>query len=79
MKTMTVGEFKAQFSEVIEQVKAGEKIAVTFGKKKEVIGYFTPETQIAKKNKRILGVLEKKAVAVFDQNFEMTEEEFLGI
>ena len=34
MKTMSVGEFKTKFSEVIEQVKAGEKIAVTFGKKK---------------------------------------------
>lgn len=79
MKTMTVGEFKAQFSEVIEQVKAGEKIAVTFGKKKEVIGYFTPDIRIEKKNKRILGILENKAVAVFDEKFEMTEEEFLGI
>ncbi len=30
---MTVGEFKAQFSNVIELVKKGEEIAVTFGKK----------------------------------------------
>lgn len=43
MKTMTVGEFKTHFSEVIEQVKRGEEIAVTYGKKKEIIGYFKPE------------------------------------
>jgi len=43
MKTMTVGELKAHFSDVIEQVKAGEKIAVTYGKKKEIVGYFSPE------------------------------------
>ncbi|HEV7381320.1 MAG TPA: prevent-host-death protein [Dyadobacter sp.] len=79
MKTMTVGEFKAQFSEVIEQVKAGEKIAVTFGRKKEVIGYFTPDVKTSNKEKRILGILEKKAVAIFDETFEMTEEEFLGL
>ena len=40
---MSVGEFKTHFSEVIEQVKAGERVAVTFGKKKEVVGYFLPE------------------------------------
>jgi antitoxin (DNA-binding transcriptional repressor) of toxin-antitoxin stability system len=31
---MTVGEFKTHFSDVIEQVKAGEEIAVTYSKKK---------------------------------------------
>lgn len=40
---MTVGEFKAQFSNVIELVKKGEEIAVTFGKKKESVGYYTPK------------------------------------
>ncbi|MDB5022934.1 MAG: Phd YefM protein [Mucilaginibacter sp.] len=43
MKKMTVGEFKTHFSDVIEQIKSGETIAVTFGKKKEMIGYFLPE------------------------------------
>ena len=38
MKTMTVGEFKAQFSEVIAQVKAGEEIAVTQEKRKRLQG-----------------------------------------
>ena len=77
MKTMTVGEFKAQFSEVIDQVKAGEKIAVTYGKKKEIIGYFTPEAPQPKK--RQLGILEGKAKVVFMPDFEMTTEEFLGL
>lgn len=76
MKTMTVGEFKTHFSNVIERVKAGEKIAVTFGKKKEVIGYFLPE--IPQSNaKRKLGVLEGKAQVVFPADFKITEEEFL--
>jgi antitoxin (DNA-binding transcriptional repressor) of toxin-antitoxin stability system len=43
MKTMSVGEFKAHFSEVLEDIKAGIGIAVTFGRKKEVIGYFVPD------------------------------------
>lgn len=78
MKTMSVGEFKTKFSEVIEQVKAGEKIAVTFGKKKQIIGYFTPEN-ISEKPKRKLGILEGKATAVFHDDFKMTEEEFINL
>lgn len=78
MKKMSVGEFKTNFSEVIEQVKAGEKIAVTFGKKKQVIGYFIPESP-QEKPKRKLGILEGKATAVFSDDFKMTEEEFINL
>jgi len=78
MKTMTVGEFKAQFSSVIEQVKKGEEIAVTFGKKKEIVGYFLPKV-IDSKEKRKLGIMEGKAKVTFNDDFKMTEEEFLGL
>jgi hypothetical protein len=36
MKTMTVGDFKANFSKVAEDVKNGEEITVTYGKNKEI-------------------------------------------
>ena len=77
MKKMTVGEFKTHFSDVIEQVKSGGKIAVTFGKKKEVVGYFLPEIP-EPKTKRRLGILEGKASVAFHPDFKLTEEEFLG-
>jgi primosomal protein N' len=77
MKKMTVGEFKTHFSEVIEQVKSGERIAVTFGKKKEVIGYFLSEI-LEPQIKRKLGLLEGKASVNFHPDFKITEEEFLG-
>ena len=78
MKTMTVGEFKAQFSSVIEQVKKGEEIAVTFGKKKEVVGYFKPKN-ILKENKteeRILGPLKHLGYYMANDFNETTDEEF---
>ncbi len=78
MKTMSVGEFKTHFSDVIEQVKSGEKIAVTFGKKRKVVGYFLPEIPEAK-GKRKLGILEGKASVNFHPDFKITEEEFLGL
>ena len=77
MKRMTVREFKTQFSDVIEQVKSGEQIAVTFGKKKQVVGYFLSEIS-EPKSKRKLGILEGKASVNFHPDFKITEEEFFG-
>ena len=74
---MSVGEFKSNFSEVLDQVKKGEKIAVTYGKKKEIVGYFSPE--LPEQPKRKLGILEGKATFTFSDDFKMTEEEFLGL
>lgn len=78
MKTMTVGDLKARFSEVIQEVKAGEEIAVAFGKKKEVVAYLIPKLA-RKSEKRQLGLLQGKGRAMFADEFKMTEEEFLGV
>ncbi len=77
MKTMSATAFKAHFSDLIEQVKAGETIAVTYGKKKEIIGYFVRE--LPSKRKIKLGLLEGKVKVTFAPDFKMTTEEFLGL
>ena len=77
MKTMTVGEFKSQFSKVIEKVKKGEEIAVTYGKDKAVVGIFAPPQK--KKLKRKLGILEGKVKVVFAKDFKMTDEELINL
>lgn len=78
MKTMTVGEFKTHFSEVLDQVKSGAEIAVTYGKSKEIVGYFVPKLAKTGK-KRKFGLLKGKAKATMSSDFKMTAEEFLGI
>ena len=77
MKMMSATKFKRHFSDVIDQVRAGETIAVTYGRRKEIIGYFSRE--LPNKPKRRLGILEGKAKAIFAPDFKMTEEEFLGL
>jgi len=77
MKTMTVGEFKSHFAEVLEQVKSGIGFAVTYGRKKEIVGYFLPESQLIKP-KRKLGILEGKAKVTFKDDFKMSEEDLIG-
>ncbi|CAN5583403.1 hypothetical protein BH09BAC4_BH09BAC4_00420 [soil metagenome] len=78
MKTMTVGDLKSHFSEVIQEVKAGEEIAVAFGKKKEIVAYLIPKSA-RKPEKRQLGLLQGKSTVTFADDFKMTEEDFLGL
>ncbi|MEM7114292.1 MAG: type II toxin-antitoxin system prevent-host-death family antitoxin [Chloroflexota bacterium] len=77
MKTYPVGEFKTHFSELIERVRAGEEIIITYGKKKENVAVLIPYS--AYKSKRIqLGLLQNNKLEIHD-DFKMTEEELLGL
>lgn len=78
MQTMSVGEFKANFSEVLKKVLAGEEIGILYGKKKEIVAKLVPKTA-KKKARRKLGILEGKGTITFSKDFKMTTEEFLGL
>lgn len=77
MKTMTVGEFKTRFSQVLKDVENGEKIGITFGRKKEVKALLVPNEE--KREPRKLGILADKGKVTFKDDFKMTEEEFLRL
>ena len=77
MKTYPVGEFKALFSEIIEQVRAGEEIIISYGKKKENVAVLIPYA--AYKTKKIrLGLWQGRTLKIHD-DFKMSEEELLGL
>ena len=76
MKTLPVGEFKTHFSKVISDVKSGEKIIITFGKKKENVAVIIPYKEYIKKNIIDLGLLKDKGMTIHD-DFKMTEDELL--
>jgi prevent-host-death family protein len=77
MKTMQVAELKAHFSEVLEEVKKGEEIAVAYGRKKETVAVLVPYKGYRKNHKRKLGLLKNKGTVVFKDDFKMTDEELL--
>lgn len=76
MKTLQVGEFKSHLSEIINEIKNGEEIALSFGKKKEKIAVLIPYSKYIRKNNRKLGILHNKASFSFSNNFKVTDEEF---
>ncbi|MCF2496870.1 type II toxin-antitoxin system Phd/YefM family antitoxin [Dyadobacter chenhuakuii] len=77
MKTMTVGEFKTHFSQVLKDVEKGEKIGITYGRSKEVKALLVPNEKL--KESRKLGILADKGKVVFKDDFKMSEEEFLNL
>ena len=79
MKTMPVGEFKSHFSEIIEEIKKGEEIAISFGKKKEKIAVLVPYERYMRKSRRRLGLLEKKGSFKMSSDFKSTESGFFEL
>jgi len=73
---MTVADFKANFSEVIVLVEQGKEIAVSYGRSKKIIGYFSKQSQTVKKypKKRKMGILADGGFEI-KKGFKMSPEE----
>jgi antitoxin (DNA-binding transcriptional repressor) of toxin-antitoxin stability system len=74
--TLSVGEFKARFSEALETVRKGGTVSVTYGRGRRPIALFTP---VLKKPKRSLGVLKGKMTVEIIGDWELTDESFLQL
>lgn len=78
MQQLTVGQFKAKFSEVLAKVLQGESVSITYGKNKKKVAALVPYNKYMPNKKIKLGILEGKASFRIKKGFKMTEEEFLG-
>lgn len=77
MIQLTVGQFKAKFSEVLEKVLSGETIGITYGKSKKKVAALVPYKKQVQTNRIKLGLLEGKASFKIKKGFKVTDEEFL--
>ena len=78
MKSMPVGELKTHFSEILHKVQKGERFGILYGRGKKPVAMIVPFAEDAGK-KRKLGLLEGKATVEFGNDFEMTDQEMIGI
>ena len=74
MIQMTVGDFKAQFSSVLEKVMNGEEVQILYGRAKKPVASLTKTKKTEKPKKRPLGSYEGKATYWEDENFRLTPE-----
>ena len=79
MKTMTTADFKANFTSVVDELKHGNKVIITYGRKKEPLATIIPQSQLKKPNYSVeLGDLKSQNWTYTLKDFEMTEEEFIN-
>jgi prevent-host-death family protein len=77
MKTLGVGELKADFSSVLDEVCHGHPVAIGYGKQKKRLAVIIPYSEYIKRSCRKLGVLKDSASFKIHDDFRMTDEEFL--
>ncbi|MCL1880152.1 MAG: type II toxin-antitoxin system Phd/YefM family antitoxin [Actinomycetia bacterium] len=78
MPTYRIAEAKAHFSEVLKLVANGETVAITRGKKREVVACIAPPEKLANRPKRKLGVIEHWGEITFADDWKMSDTELLG-
>ena len=76
MKTMSVGQVKAEFSEVLAGVQRGETVAVEYGRKKKKVAMIVPYRE--DKPRRQLGLLRETASYSWVGDGKITEEDMLN-
>ena len=77
METLTTAEFKARFSQVLEKVRKGQRIAISYGRKREKVAIVIPYSEFDEGGKRNIGLLKGKAGFKVRKGFKLTDEEML--
>lgn len=73
---MTTADFKANFSSVVDELKRGNRVVITYGRKKEPLATIIPQSQLIKPNYSVeIGDLKSQGWTYTLKDFEMTEEE----
>lgn len=79
MKTLSVAQLKAQFSTVVDDLKQGKEVQVTYGRNKTPLGVIVPQSKLAAPSHSIpLGDLQKRGWTYGMDNFEITDEKLLN-
>ncbi len=78
MQTLTIGELKTGFSEVLKKIRSGEEIVISYGKKREKVAVLVPYSTYASTPERSLGLLKNRAECIIHDDFEISEEEMLA-
>ena len=77
MKTLTVAQIKAHFSDILIRVRNGENFRILYGKSKKPVAMIVPIDNID--SPRNIGILDGKATFKTNGTGKINEEEFLGI
>ncbi|KTD25548.1 MULTISPECIES: type II toxin-antitoxin system Phd/YefM family antitoxin [Legionella] len=79
MKSVQVGVFKAEFSEILQKVKEGESFIIEYGKNHKKVAVLIPyQESLEQQPRRTFGYLKNRGSFKMHEDFKMTDEELLG-
>jgi antitoxin (DNA-binding transcriptional repressor) of toxin-antitoxin stability system len=70
MKAMAVGHMKTHFSEVLEEVKQGNRVGILYGRAKKPVAMIVPYLE-EKTQDRKIGILDGKISIKFTDDFDI--------
>ena len=81
MQSIQIGKLKSEFSSVLQKVEQdGEAFVIEFGKKHKKVAMIIPYSEAYENKKtREFGLMEGKASYQLNDDFEMTDDELLGL
>jgi antitoxin (DNA-binding transcriptional repressor) of toxin-antitoxin stability system len=81
MQSIQVAELKSHFSDVLKTIKNdGEKFIIEYGKQHEKVAMLVPyDKNLEIESQREFGLYKGKGSFSMKNNFEITDEELLGL
>lgn len=77
---MTTANLKANFSKVVDELKKGNEIAITYGRNKVPLATIVPQSKLKKPNYSVkVGDLKAEGWTYKLNNFEMSEEDLANV
>ena len=78
IKVLSVGELKAQFSEVLSQIaRDGQPVAISYGRNRTTVAAIVPWSMVAQEGERPLGVFQGRARCILREDFEISDSDLL--
>ena len=79
MQSISVGDFKTDFSEILKQIQnSGEKYIIQYGKKQTNVAIIVPyDEALVEAESRKFGIYKGKGSFKMHDDFAMSEEELL--
>ena len=81
MKSIQVAQLKTNFSAILQQVEnKGEKFIIAYGKKHKKIAMIIPyDARLEDTQPRTFGLLQNKGSFKIEDDFAISDDEFLGL
>ena len=81
MESIQVGQFKTDFSTILQNIQnSGESYVIEYGKKHKKVAMIIPyDKRLEDSAERTFGLLEEKGSFYMKEDFAMTDEELLGL